>query len=274
MSAEQRRAAVLGHPVAHSLSPALHLAAYASLGLAWRYDRIDVSGQQLAGFLDGLDESWVGLSLTMPLKAEVLPLLDEVDPLARATGAANTVVLSGGRRSGFNTDVAGLLAALTEHGPIAPRPSAAVIGGGATARSAVAALARLGADSVLACLRRPEAEADLRLTARSVGVELHVVPWDSAAAALACEVVVSTVPSGAPDGLVDRLPERAGLLLDVVYDPWPTVLATAWVDHGGRVASGLDLLLHQAVDQVRLMTGLDPDVESMRAALLAATGSR
>ncbi len=142
MPASRRRAAVLGHPVGHSLSPVLHRAAYAALGLDWVYDRVDVSGAELASFLDSLDGSWVGLSLTMPLKNDVMPLLDEIDPVAVATGAVNTVLLDGGRRRGANTDVGGLVAALDEHG--AGRGPAVVLGAGATARSAVAALAARG----------------------------------------------------------------------------------------------------------------------------------
>ncbi|MFN8167203.1 MAG: shikimate dehydrogenase [Candidatus Nanopelagicales bacterium] len=273
--AAARRAAVLGHPVAHSLSPVLHRTAYAELGLPWEYDRVDVTPEQLPAFLDGLDASWAGLSLTMPLKAAVLPLLHEVDPVAAATGAANTVVLGpDGRRRGWNTDVDGLVVALRERGPLPPHPTAGVVGGGATARSAVAALARLGAATVLVALRRPEAAADLRSTALAAGVGLEVVGWDGVDDVLARDVVVSTVPSGAADPLALRLPARPGVLLDVVYDPWPTPLARAWADAGGAVSFGLDLLLHQAVRQVELMTGRTPSTAGLRAALEAAAGAR
>jgi shikimate dehydrogenase len=270
----RRRAAVLGHPVAHSLSPVLHHAAYAELGLAWDYDRMDVTGPELARLLDSLDPSWAGLSLTMPLKRDVIPLLDEVDSVAAATGAVNTVVLRDGRRLGFNTDVEGLVEALRERGRIGASPSAAVVGGGATARSAIAALARLGARSVSVCLRRPDALRDLKATADAVGVTLEALPWDRADEALAADLVVCTVPAHAADGLVASVPEHPGLLLDVVYDPWPTALAAAWAGRGGPVASGLDLLLHQAVGQVRLMTGREVSVEALRASLEAAARAR
>jgi shikimate dehydrogenase len=266
-----RRAAVLGHPIAHSLSPVLHRAAYAALGLDWTYDRADVTGTTLAAFLDSLDASWVGLSLTMPLKRDVLPLLDEIDDVARATGAVNTVLLDGGRR-GTNTDVAGLAVALDERG--AGRGRSVVLGAGATARSAVAALARRGTTGITAYARRPEAAADLVGTAEAVGVALQVRPWSEAGDGLAADVVVSTVVAGASDVLARAVPESPGTLLDVVYDPWPTALAVAWSDRGGAVASGLDLLLHQAVRQVRLMTGLDAPVDVMRAALQDAADSR
>lgn len=271
-SGPRRRAAVLGHPIGHSLSPVLHLAAYAALGLDWEYERIDLTGDRLAGFLDGLDATWAGLSLTMPLKADVLPLLDEVDPVVTATGAANTVVLADGRRRGFNTDVDGLVVALDEHG--AGRGPATVLGAGATARSAVAALAARGNGAVTAYVRRPEAAGDLRSTSAAVGVALEVRPWSESAAGLGADVVVSTVPRGAADDLAADVPDVPGTLLDVVYDPWPTPLAAAWTGRGGEVASGLDLLLHQAVRQVRLMTGLEPPVEVMRHALERAASAR
>jgi shikimate dehydrogenase len=267
-----RRAGVLGHPIEHSLSPVLHRAAYAALGLDWDYVRADVTGDTLAAFLDSLDESWVGLSLTMPLKQDVLPLLDEIDDIARATGAVNTVLLDGGGRRGTNTDVAGLVVTLDEHG--AGRGPSVVLGAGATARSAVAALARRGTSGVTAYARRPEATADLVATAEAVGVRLEVLPWDAAGAGLGADVVVSTVVAGAADVLVEAVPDAPGTLLDVVYDPWPTALAAAWSGRGGAVASGLDLLLHQAVRQIRLMTGCDVPVDLLRVALRDAAAAR
>jgi shikimate dehydrogenase len=271
-SAAHRRAAVLGHPIAHSLSPVLHLAAYAELGLDWSYDRVDVTGESLGAFLESLDASWSGLSLTMPLKHDVLALLDDIDPVALATGAVNTVVLAGGRRSGFNTDVDGIVASLDETD--AGRGPGVVLGAGATARSAVAAFAARGTTQVTAHVRRPEAAADLARAATAVGVELDVRPWSEAAGSLGADVVVSTVPCGAADELAAAVPDAPGTLLDVVYDPWPTALAAAWQEHGGAVASGLELLLHQAVRQVRLMTGREPSTDVLRAALVAAAAAR
>ena len=268
-----RRAAVLGHPVAHSLSPVLHRTAWAALGLPWEYSAVDCTSEQLAAYVGSLDASWVGLSLTMPLKQAVLPLLDEDDDLVRATGAANTLLLDSGRRRGANTDVEGIEHALLEAGA-RPGSAAAVVGGGATARSAVAALARLGAASVTGYVRRPEAGEELVATGAAVGVEVGIRPWDAAAEALDAPVVISTVPRGAADPLAAAVPAAPGVLLDVVYDPWPTPLAAAWSAHGGAVASGLAMLLHQAVGQVRLMTGQEPPVDAMRVALDVAAASR
>jgi shikimate dehydrogenase len=275
MSAEDagpRRAAVLGHPVAHSLSPVLHLAAYAELGLDWTYGRYDVDEAGLALFVEGLDASWAGLSLTMPLKEAIRPLLDRVDPVAELTGAVNTVVLGPDGRSGWNTDVEGIAVALDEQGA-ASGPSA-VLGGGATARSAAAALVQRGSTDVVVVARRPEAAAAVVVVAERLGAGAAALRWSEADQVLGRDVVVSTVPKGAADGLAADVPGAPGCLLDVVYDPWPTPLAAAWSAAGGRVASGLDMLLHQAVRQVELMTGRRPDAAPMRRALLEAAAAR
>lgn len=264
-----RRAAVLGSPVGHSLSPVLHRAAYQALGLAgWTYEAYDVAAPDLAGFLAGLDGSWAGLSLTMPLKAAVLPLLDEVTPMVEVVGAANTVVLAGGRRSGDNTDVPGMVSALTDHG-VERVSQVAVLGGGATARSALAAAAALtGRASVHT--RSGARAAALRATATAVGLVLDVRPWDDAAAALGAPLVVNTTPAGAADHLAAQLPRAVGTLFEVIYDPWPTPLAAAWSDRGGQVVDGLDLLVRQAVLQVGLMTGARVDVPGFSALLREA----
>lgn len=270
-----RHAAVLGHPVAHSLSPVLHRAAYRHLGLHWTYDAVDVNSDDLAGFLGGLDAAWVGLSLTMPLKEAVLPLLTGVDAEAAALTSVNTVLLGPGeQRRGFNTDVAGLQGALAD-GDAPTGTAAAVLGGGATARSALAALARHGAADVTVCVRRPEAGEQLTRLGRALGVSVRSAPFTRAAEALAAPLVVSTVPADAARSLGEALPLRPGLLVDVVYHPWPTGLAQAWVGHGGRVVGGLAMLVHQAVEQVRLMTGREVPVDLLRGAgeeALAARG--
>lgn len=283
-AAIRHRAAVLGHPIAHSLSPVLHRAAYAALGLDdWAYERRDVTEPELAGVLAGLDETWAGLSVTMPLKRLVLDLVDEVEDLAAAVGVANTVLVrrTAGRRTlvGANTDVHGIVAALREVGPGgAVAGPAVVLGGGATAASALAALARLGhpRPTVVAI---PAEHAAIRLAGERLGLEPVAVPWEEGAAALAgAGVVVSTVPAGVPDALAGALPATAmppgAVLLDVVYAPWPTVLADAWTARGGLVAPGWLMLLHQAAEQVRLMTGHAAPLEEMRTAIVAALRAR
>ena len=218
----------------------------------------------LAAFLDGLDDDWAGLSLTMPLKQTVLPLLDDVSPLAAATGAANTLVLRDGRRSGHNTDVAGMVRALRE--ARCPRVGRGVVlGGGATAASALAALAELGERAPTVLVREPSRAGPLREAAERLQVAPLVRRLADADAVLAAgpDLVISTLPAGAADALATgRLP--AGLLLDVVYAPWPTALARVW---GPRVVGGAQMLLHQAAEQVALMTGRPAPLEAMRAAL-------
>jgi shikimate dehydrogenase len=219
-----RRAAVLGSPIAHSRSPLLHRAAYAALGLDWTYEAIDVTPEQLASVLAGCSwPEWAGLSLTMPLKTDVLPLLDEVSSLAARVQAANTVVFTESGAHGHNTDVAGMQRALGEAGGSGHRAdSAVVIGSGATARSAIAALGGLGTRSISVIARSPQRAADLRPCAEDFGVDLTVVDW-SHAPALESDVVISTVPPGAADKFAERVPERPGVLLDVAYGDTPRV---------------------------------------------------
>jgi len=277
VTSSARRAAVLGHPVAHSLSPVLHRAAYAALGLDdWRYDAVDVTEEQLPGFLAGLDATWAGLSLTMPLKQTVIPLLDHVEPLAQVVGAVNTVLPQGagaGRMlTGANTDVYGLVAALGEAGVTGGLRSAAVVGAGATAASTLAALAQLGCATPRVYLRSQARAGGLLRAAHRMGVEPRLCRLDDAAGEVGrVDVVVSTLPAHAADPLAAALPgDVGGVLLDVCYDPRPTALSAAWTVRGGRAVGGERMLLHQAVEQVRLMTGRVAPVDAMDAALVDA----
>jgi shikimate dehydrogenase len=258
---------VLGSPIAHSLSPVLHRAAYGLLGLDWTYDACEVDAAGLPGFLDGLGPEWAGLSLTMPLKAAVLPLLDAVSPAAARVGAVNTVLLADGVRNGDNTDIPGIGAALTEAG-VGRVEAAAVLGGGATARSALAALGALAGRVEVAARPAPGRPEALRAALGDGPAILTVGGWPGSPELLTRPVVVDTTPGGITDPLAGDVPEHPGVLLAVAYDPWPTRLAAAWAGRGGRVVSGLDLLVHQAVRQVRLMTGRDDPrlLEVVRAA--------
>lgn len=269
-----RRAAVLGSPISHSRSPVLHRAAYAALGLDWSYDAIDVTTSDLAGFLDTCRwPDWAGLSLTMPLKTDVLPLLDDVSETASLTRAANTIVFTEQGRAGHNTDVAGMQRALQEaHGGGFVPQRGAIIGSGATARSALAALARMGAREIDVIARSPERARDLLPLGSDLGVVVSVSPWESPAP-IEADAVIATVPPRAADVLAARVPPAPGVLLDVAYGSGVTALTSAWTRAGGVCADGLDLLLWQAVDQVRLMTGQEPPVAVMRDALVAEAGT-
>ncbi|MFE8940221.1 shikimate dehydrogenase [Streptomyces sp. NPDC007872] len=273
---KQRRAAVLGSPVAHSLSPVLHRAAYAELGLHdWSYERFEVDEAALPGFVDGLDGSWAGLSLTMPLKRVVIPLLDEVGDTAASVEAVNTVVLhEDGRRVGDNTDVPGMIAALRERG-VEKVEAAAVLGAGATASSALAALARICAGPVTAYVRSEARAGEMRGWGERLGVDVRTADWERAAEAFETPLVIATTPAGTTNALATAVPDAVGTLFDVLYDPWPTPLAAAWSDRGGKVVGGLDLLVHQAVLQVELMTGRTPaPLAAMRAAGERALAAR
>lgn len=265
------RAAVLGSPVAHSLSPVLHTAAYRALGLdGWSYGRHECDEAALPGFVAGLDAGWAGLSLTMPLKRVALDVADEVSPTAAAIGAANTLVLTGGRRFAENTDVLGIIAALrgSALGDVGGR--AVVLGAGGTAQAALAALRDLGIDDVTVLVRDPARAGELRATAERLGVsplvdDALINPARTATALEKADVVISTLPGSAADGLSGTGP--GAVVLDVVYAPWPTPFAATAQAGGARVVSGLEMLLHQAVAQVELMTGHPGPVDAMRAAL-------
>jgi|SRR4051794_2917937 shikimate dehydrogenase len=265
-------AAVLGSPVAHSLSPVLHNAAYAALGLAdWSYGLHECREPELAGFVDGLGPEWAGLSLTMPLKRVTLDVAEEVDELAGAVGAANTLVLTG-RRTAYNTDVVGIGATL---GDVSGR--AVVLGAGGTAQSALAALREAGIGDVTVLVRDLGRTAELRDTAERLCVAPRIVaaladPAVASAELVGADVVISTLPPGGADALVP--PGAGAVVLDVVYAPWPTPFAAAALAAGAGVRSGLEMLLHQAVAQVELMTGKPGPVAAMRTALDAAVALR
>jgi shikimate dehydrogenase len=259
-------AAVLGSPVGHSLSPVLHTAAYAALGLDdWVYTAHECTEDALPGFVDGLDASWAGLSLTMPLKRVALDVATEASPLAAEIGAANTLVL-GGRRYADNTDVAGIVGAL---GPVTGR--AVVLGAGGTAQAVLAALRELGIQQVDVLVRDLDRATELRATAERLGVApaVHAALGAPAGFVDGADVVISTLPEGAADHVTCR---GVGTVLDVVYAPWPTQFAVRAT--GARVVSGMEMLLHQAVAQVELMTGRPGPLEAMRAALDAAVAAR
>ncbi|GAB2470291.1 shikimate dehydrogenase [Xylanimonas ulmi] len=286
MPVATRRAAVLGHPVAHSLSPVLHNAAYDALGLeGWEYTALDTTAATLRGRVERLDLGWAGLSLTMPLKQTVIAMLDDVDPLAAATGAVNTVVVRpapcGITLGGYNTDVHGLVAALREGLGGRQVRRAVVLGAGATAASAVGALAELGCATPRVLARSIARTAGLHEAARRLGASprFEVLDAMTAPGPLGhADVVVSTLPAHAADAVAATLAERAGavtgVLLDVVYDPRPTALARAWADLGGVVVGGERMLLHQAAEQVRLMTGRPAPLAAMDRSLAAALGDR
>ena len=246
------RCAVLGSPIAHSLSPELHRAAYAELGLdGWSYERFEMTEAELPGFVAGCDESWRGLSLTMPLKVVALRL-GEVDPLAALVGAANTLIFAADGRRVHNTDVGGLVSAVQQAVSEVPR-RVTILGAGATARSSLVSAAQLGAATVTLVARDPAKAGSLRPLADTLEVELAIQGWDDQLPP--ADLVVSTVTAGAADHRAEQIAASAPAVFDAVYDPWPTPLAVAAERAGCTVLNGLDLLVGQAVLQIELMTG-------------------
>ncbi|MEV1331011.1 shikimate dehydrogenase [Micromonospora costi] len=272
--ATPRRAAVLGKPIAHSLSPVIHNAGYAAAGLAgWSYDRIECAESELPGLVAGLGPEWAGLSVTMPGKEAALAVADAASPVARAVGAANTLVRRpDGGWYADNTDVTGMVEVLGRAG-VRPGAVVTVLGAGGTARAALAAAARLDVRSVTVVARRAAAVDELRPVAAAVGVPVAGAAWADAAPHLGADVVVSTVPKGVADPLAAEGAFRPGtVVFDALYDPWPTPLAAAAAAAGCRIVSGLDLLLAQAVGQFEQFTGVPAPREAMAAALAAARG--
>lgn len=269
-------AAVIGSPIEHSLSPVIHRAAWAQLGIdGWEYHRLEQDTDSLPGFIAGLRADCAGLSVTMPCKQAVMPLLDVIDPLASAVGAVNTVVPSSGVLAGFNTDVTGIASAVRRAcsmaGCSAPS-SALVLGARATASSALAALGELGITSSTVAARRFGGPGSVVAAASRLGVTIEQVLWSDAEAvdraASSADLVISTLPASAADPLAERLRVREGqILLDVVYSPRDTALRRAFENAGGVVAEGTDMLVFQAGAQVQLMTGRSPDTGVMCEAL-------
>ncbi len=276
----RRRAAVLGSPIRHSLSPTLHRAAYVALGLTnWRYEAFDCDEAGLPTFVERLGPEWAGLSLTMPLKRAALTVVDEISPLASAVGAANTLVLGqpGDPRRAENTDVAGILAALREAG-VNQISAAVILGAGGTAQAALAALRELGERAPTVLVRDPARTTDLGAAADRLGVQPMISGGLPGAGLPEADVVISTLPPGAADTLSEQWGAQPWVtrpvVLDVVYTPWPTPLAASAIGAGCRTVSGLAVLLHQAVAQVELMTGRCAPIAQMRAALDAAVRPR
>ncbi|WBB81374.1 shikimate dehydrogenase [Micromonospora sp. WMMD882] len=265
----QRRAAVVGTPIAHSLSPAIHTAGYAAAGLTgWSYTRFECDAAGLPALVASLGPEWAGLSVTMPGKEAALAVAAEASPVAAAVGAANTLVRRpDGAWYADNTDVTGMVDVLTAAG-VSSGATLTVLGAGGTARAALAAAARLAATAVTVLARRPAAAEELRPVAGALGLPLAVAPLGDAPAHLDVDVLVSTLPKGAADPFAELAAWRPGTVcFDAIYDPWPTPLAASAQAAGCRVVSGLDLLLAQAVGQFEQFTGAPAPVEAMRAAL-------
>ena len=269
---------MVGSPVTHSLSPVLHRAAYQALGLTgWTYERLEADAEALPALAESLDDTWVGLSVTMPGKQAALTFAAAATSRAVAVGAANTLVRTGMGWHADCTDVDGVTGALRAAAGFtdsSPTSFGLLLGAGGTACAAVAGLADLGVRTVRVVAREPaRAEAVVRCASK-LGVAADVIRWaDADLGALADEaaVLVNTAPAAAIESRVTDL-AAAACVLDVIYHPWPTALAEAVAARGGRLATGLDMLLHQAFGQVEQFTGQPAPRAEMRDALREATG--
>ncbi len=253
------RGAVLGSPISHSLSPVLHRTAYEKLGLFGQYQAIEVASDQLDEFISGLDETWTGLSLTMPLKETVLKIADEVDELALRINSANTLIRSPRGWRALTTDVNGFKETLLAHG-VNTYETVVILGSGATARAAAAACD--GADRHMTIVHRsPERESALRKCV--VSAKLEFVNWG--ADLPDSDLLINATPAGVADAYAEKLPTLVrGVFFEALYNPWPTKMLSKWRALGGFGIDGLDLLVHQGIDQVELMTG-----KSVQRAVLA-----
>lgn len=276
-------AAVIGSPIEHSLSPVIHRAAWAQIGIdGWEYRRLEQDADSLPRFIGGLGGDCAGLSVTMPCKQAVMPLLDAIDPLASAVGAVNTVVPSSGVLAGFNTDVTGISSAIRRACSQADRAlptSAVVLGARATASSALAALGEFGIVTSTVAARRFGGPGSVVAASSRLGVSIDQVLWSDRDAVLraisGADLVISTLPAGVADPLAEHMTVREGqILLDVVYSPRETALRSAFERNGGIVAEGTDMLVFQAAAQVQLMTGRTPKTDVMRGALEAELARR
>lgn len=258
------RAAVIGDPAEHSLSPAIHRAGYEAAGLDWRYDAITVPPGELDGFVASVkaDPAWAGLSVTAPHKAALLAH-GEPDQLARLVGGGNTLVLGDDGATVHNTDVPGFVRAWRAHGLETPTV-AAIVGNGATARSLLVALAGLETREVLVLARVPERAAPLVELGNALGITVTPEPIDQEVAGI--DLLASTVPTAATAPHAERWAKHATAIFDAVYDPWPTPLGEAAAAAGRMSMNGLDLLAGQAVDQFFLLTGTPITFELARSA--------
>ena len=254
------RAAVLGSPLSHSLSPLLHTVAYNELGLKGDYTAIEVKSGELSDFLLSCDESWTGFSLTMPLKEEVIALADVVSPLALTINSANTLIRESGQWHATTTDVSGFTHALSSAG-IHISGEVLIIGAGATARAAAAACDGV-ANSITVMSRSVSREKDMREAVKTSQIDF--ISWGDSSSFSSAQLIISTTPSGASDSLSDFLPKNPNSsLFDALYHPWPTLILERWKDNGGEIIDGLDLLIHQAIDQMQLFARVTFDRQDM-----------
>ena len=260
------QAAVLGSPIGHSLSPTLHKCAYDVLGWDWEYTAIEVKSGELAQFIAANRNTFRGLSLTMPLKEEALLVADSLDPLVKRINAANTLIFEENQVSAYSTDVSGFVQALAKAEVSIPN-EITILGGGATARSAIAAVD--GRGRTITVYSRSASRA-AQLINSSISATVVVKDWNEAQSGLSANLIIATTPTGATDHLIPN--ESTGTLFESLYSPWPTKFLAKWQGLGGKYLDGLDLLVEQGIGQIELMAHepLKIDLRSLAVTMRAA----
>jgi len=261
------RGAVLGSPITHSLSPRLHRAAFSFLGAEGSYEPIEVRAGSLSSFIEQRGGDFDYFSLTMPLKEEVLLLDIDRQPLITKIQSGNTLWKKDGSWSLTSTDGSGFLAALA-HAGLQTFNRVLILGAGGTARAVAGAMD--GISKEIHVLGRSSVRAPA-LKSSVTTSDFEYISWNLGADLASYDLVVNTTPAGAADLLADSLSSgTTGVLFDVIYKPWPTVLAAAWRDSGGKVIGGLELLLYQGIDQLELVLGKSLEREKLAAHLRSA----
>lgn len=260
---------VIGSPIIHSKSPAIHRAAYRELGLDWGYQVAEVHEGGLSAFMTKLDPQATPLvSVTMPLKAEAAEFARDGSPLVKATGIANTLVFQDGRWVGENTDISGITRTLADRGlELTAHEPVTLLGSGATAISTLVALSKMGIKNVKIYARNGLAVEKMIDLGRVFSLSVAVLSTAELTSALGARLVISTWPTAATQQVVEFVPMNPGFLFDVTYEPWPSPLAIKWLAQGGAVVGGLDLLVNQAVGQIEMATNKAAPVKAMRAAI-------
>ena len=260
------KAAVLGSPIGHSLSPTLHNCAYEVLGWDWEYTAIEVKGGELAKFIAANRKTFRGLSLTMPLKEEALLVAGSLDPLVKRINAANTLIFEENEVSAYSTDISGFVQALAKAEVSIPN-EITILGGGATARSAIAAVD--GRGRTITVYSRSASRAT-QLINSSISATVVVKDWNEAQSGLTTNLIIATTPAGATDHLIPTTSN--GTLFESLYSPWPTKFLEKWQKLGGKYVDGLDLLVEQGIGQIELMAyePLSIDLRSLAVTMRAA----
>lgn len=270
-----RTVGIIGWPVSHSLSPAIHNAAFAALDLDWTYVPLPVAPGEARAAVSALRTlGFAGVNVTMPHKTEVADVMDTLTDDARRLHAVNTVAVGEDRMAGHNTDTPGFDRFLRRDAGFDPAGSTALIfGAGGAARACALALARGGLARLTVALRDPARDAGVRASLDGFPTSVRTVAFEDATGE-AADLIVNATPLGG-HGEILPLPPLATstMAVDLLYRPATTPLQVAVREAGGTAFGGLGLLLHQAALSFELWTGQPAPMEAMSAAALAALGA-